>query len=294
VNTHRSSYSAHSFSTDFKREAKRLDAQVDLFWNVESDFYSRIGIATAGSLVDLGSGTGRLLLRLKERFPGLAITGVEIDATLIDTAIRSFAKAGMDVPVFINASILNTPLPDAAFDVAVFRLVLEHLPEPLQVLREAARILKPGGRIVAIDNDFDFHLRTWPPMHELDDYYAAYCEAREKDGGHPRIGRQLPVLLRQAGFSDVTLEVLCAHSQNMGDALFLKSEGLGIPDQLVKSGFFNGKKFFSMKKKWSAMLRCPGHAIVRQLFYATGINTERQLVRQRDAMNGVPTVIESP
>ena len=275
MNKNRSSYNAHSFNSNFKREVKRLDAQVDLFWPMESDFYSRLGLADARSLADIGSGTGRLLIRLKERFPGLAITGVETDEALINVAKHSFVKAGMDVPVFINASLPHTTLPGAAFDIVVFRLVLEHLPQPWQALREAGRILKPGGRIVAIDNDFDFHLRTWPPVHELDDYYSAYCAASEKNGGHPRIGRQLPALLHQAGFSGVTLEVLCAHSQSMGDELFLKSEGQGIPDQLVKSGFLDGKNFYSMKKQWAAMLRCPGHAIMRQLFYATGVNIER-------------------
>jgi ubiquinone/menaquinone biosynthesis C-methylase UbiE len=275
MNENQSSYNAHSFGGDFKREVKRLDAQVDLFWPVEGEFFERMGLSSASSIVDLGCGTGRLMQRLQKRFPHAPMTGVEIDETLIKTAQRSFLKAGLTVPLFINESVSNTKLPDAMFDIAVLRLVLEHLPEPMQALCEAGRILKPGGKIIVIDNDFDFHLRTWPPVHELDDYYSAYCAAREKDGGYPRIGRQLPTMLHEAGFSSVTLEVLCAHSHSMGDGAFLKSEGQGIPDQLAKAGFFDGKKVFSMKKKWAAMLRRPGHAIMRQLFCASGVNSAR-------------------
>jgi SAM-dependent methyltransferase len=212
-----------------------------------------------------------LLGLLKRRFPRLAMTGVEPDATLLDLAKQFFVKEQPEAPLFINASLPNTALPDATFDIAVLRLVLEHLSEPLHALREAGRILKPEGKIVVIDNDFDFHLRTWPPVHELDDYYSAYCAAREKDGGHPRIGRQLPMLLKQAGFTAPSLEILCAHNQVVGDQPFLKSEGQGIPDQLAKTGFLDGKYVYKLKKQWAAMLRVPDHAIIRQLFYASGI-----------------------
>jgi ubiquinone/menaquinone biosynthesis C-methylase UbiE len=248
-----------------------LDAQVDLFWSAESALYERAGLGNAETLVDLGSGTGRLMSLLKQKFPALTIIGIEIDASLIEEAKLSNVTDRLDRSLYMNASVMDTKLPDTSCDVAVFRLVLEHLSDPQRALREAVRILKPGGRIIVIDNDFDFHLRTWPPISELDEYYSAYCSAREKEGGCPRIGRQLPFVLHEAGFSEVTVEILCAHNHVVGDALFLQSEGQGIPEQLMKSGFIEGKKLYIMKKKWAAMLRCPGHAIVRQLFCATGV-----------------------
>ena len=230
-----------------------------------------MGLDAATAIVDIGCGTGYLMKRLMERFPGVAITGVEIDQALVDRAKQMFIQRGGPKPLIVNGSIQKTTLPDSAFDVAVSRLVLEHLSDPLEALREVRRILKPDGRIIMIDNDFDFHLRTWPPVPELDTLYSAYCAAREKDGGHPRIGRQLPVLLRQAGFSQVNMEILFAHSADQGDEPFLKSEGSGIPAQLVRSGFLDQSILASMSKRWVNMLHTEGHAIVRQLFYATGI-----------------------
>ncbi|HAJ80781.1 MAG TPA: methyltransferase type 11 [Fibrobacteres bacterium] len=262
-------YDVHTFGADFDREIKRLDAQVNLFWNVESEYYKRVGVGNCTALVDLGCGTGRLLKHLADLFPDLTLTGVETDASLIDIAKFAFAGNGR-VPSFINSSVQNTMLPDALFDVAVLRLVLEHLPDPDKAILEARRILKPGGKIIAIDNDFDFHVRTWPGIPKLDDYYMAYCAARERQGGHPRIGRRLPELLLKAGFLNVNLDVLCAHNKIVGDELFLQSEGQNVPLQLVKTGWFDDKTFFSMKKNWAAMFREPDHVIVRPMFYAVG------------------------
>jgi acyl carrier protein len=139
------------------------------------------------------------------------------------------------------------------------------------VLNKIVSILKPEGRIIVIDNDFEYHLSTFPQIEELKELYKAYRESRMNDGGDPCIGRRLPDLLKQAGFSQIDLDILSAHSRQIGDSPFLSSEGGGIPSRLAKSGFLQESVFHSLVRKWKEMLENPDHSLYRQLFAASGI-----------------------
>jgi hypothetical protein len=114
------------------------------------------------------------------------------------------------------------------------------------------------------------HIMTHPSIAELRDLYDAYCRSREAEGGNPRIGRELPVLLKRCGFSKVDFEVICAHSEVMGDEQFLASEGIGIPSQLVRDGFLSSKVLAKISVEWRNILKSPNHAILRQLYLASG------------------------
>ena len=152
----------------------------------------------------------------------------------------------------------------------ISRLVLEHLPEPLAALKEVLRVLKVGCRAVFVDNDFDLHERTWPESPALDDLYDAYRRARRADGGNPCIGRQLPSLMKKAGFTGVDLHVLAAHNQVVGDRAFLKAEGAGIAAQLVKTGYLAADRLDAVTGQWHSMLTSPDHGIFRILFAVVG------------------------
>jgi acyl carrier protein len=161
-------------------------------------------------------------------------------------------------------------LPEASFDFITMRLVLEHVPDPVVALQSLRRLLRPGGRLFVISNDFENHTRTWPPVPELDPLYEAYCASRRKDHGDPCIGRRVPRLLGAAGFSVVAQEIEVAHNAIIGDEPFLKAEGVGIPAQLVSSGFLEQAVFEKLIRSWKAMLAHPDHCITRQLCIAVG------------------------
>ncbi len=271
----KSSYQINSFSTTIDTEIQRLKFQVDLFWEKELRIYKLFGLEDGMKILECGSGPGFVSKKLLNEFPNSNFTALEVDPFLVKVL-----KSNIDLNKFENFkvvenSIMTTGLPDNYFDFIITRLVLEHLPDPIGAINEIKRILKPGGKTIFIDNDFSIHLRTFPDIEELEALYEAYCKSRISEGGNPNIGRQLPGLLKKCGFINIDLEIVCAHSDIVGDKVFLKSEGVGISSQLVKDGYLPSFILDKIAVKWHDLLKEEDHSFYRQLFIAVGTKVEK-------------------
>ena len=102
-----------------------------------------------GRLLDIGTGTGRLL----ELFAPRIIAGVGIDASrsMLALARARLSRQGLDHCLVRLADMYRLPLPDAGFDHVVLQMVLHYAEDPEAALREAVRVLRPGGTLVIID-----------------------------------------------------------------------------------------------------------------------------------------------
>lgn len=274
------SYKIEGFAVSVDKEISRLKAQVELFWDKELDLLRKFGLCDGMRILECGSGPGHVLEKLLASFPNSHITGIEVDPFLAQWSRERLKDRGDGRLDILEQSATHLELPDNSFDFAIARLLLEHLPEPVKAVREARRVLKPGGRGVFIDNDFDLHLRAYPDIPELSVLYDAYCRCRIAEGGNPRIGRELPWILLEGGFSDVDLEVVCAHSCLIGDDAFQRSEGSGIPAQLLKNGYLSRDVLDKLTRNWHDTLQQKNHALFRELFVAVGtkaaFRTERK------------------
>ena len=265
------SYNVSSISCNVQMEIDRLQAQTDLFWKNEFDEYVGHGLINGMHILELASGPGFITEKLLQKLEQVTITCVEIDPVLADIARQRLSRGEPSRCSIILGSATRIDSGDNMFDCAIARLLLEHLPEPIQCLREVYRVLKPNGIAIFIDNDFDFHARTYPNISELSTLYKAYCAARIAEGGLPTIGRELPTLLKRVGFSEIDFRIICAHSEIIGDDIFRRSEGVGIAARLVKDGYMDKKDLVSISKAWRNMLNAETHGIVRQLSLAAGI-----------------------
>ena len=105
------------------------------------------------SVLDVGCGTGTLALLAKQQVGAAGrVAGIDGSPEMIERARRKAKKSGNDVQ-FEIASAQALPFEDRSFDVVLSTLMLHHLPRPSQsqLAREIRRVLKPGGRALAVD-----------------------------------------------------------------------------------------------------------------------------------------------
>ena len=109
---------------------------------------------TAGERVlDVGCGTGTLAIAASRRVGAAGeVRGIDASPEMIARARRKAAKARAGA-TFELATAERLPFPDASFDVTMGTLMLHHLPRAtrLECLREMRRVLRPGGRALAVD-----------------------------------------------------------------------------------------------------------------------------------------------
>jgi ubiquinone/menaquinone biosynthesis C-methylase UbiE len=105
------------------------------------------------SVLDVGCGTGTLAIAAKKRVgPTGKVYGIDASPEMIARASKKARKAGVEV-VFKNGVVEALPFADASFDAVLSTLMLHHLPPEArqQCAREMRRVLKPGGRVLAVD-----------------------------------------------------------------------------------------------------------------------------------------------
>jgi ubiquinone/menaquinone biosynthesis C-methylase UbiE len=111
------------------------------------------GIQPGESVLDVGCGTGTLAIAAKRRVGQSGkVYGIDASPEMIARARKKAGKAGLEL-AFEAAAIEALPFPDATFDVVLSTLMLHHLPDGArhQGIREIRRVLKPGGRLFAVD-----------------------------------------------------------------------------------------------------------------------------------------------
>jgi ArsR family transcriptional regulator len=101
------------------------------------------------SLIDLGTGTGRILEIMSPQI-GRGV-GVDLSHDMLAVARAQIARAGLSNCSVRLGDVTRLTFPDSSFDAAVLHQVLHFLENPSAAIAEAARVLKPGGRLLVID-----------------------------------------------------------------------------------------------------------------------------------------------
>jgi ubiquinone/menaquinone biosynthesis C-methylase UbiE len=147
-------------------------------------------------VVDIGSGPGYLLASMADAVgPGGAVHGVDPSPPM-----NALARARTGDRFWVHVTegdALALPLPDRTVDVAVSTQVYEYVADIPAALAELRRVLRPGGRVLLLDTDWDSIV--W---HVADRArHARVMVAWEEHLVHPRLPRTLAALVRRAGFT---------------------------------------------------------------------------------------------
>ncbi len=195
----------HSFTP---REQQRLIEQAEFLvpW-----LHRHMEYAGCARVLEVGCGVGAQLRVLARRFPATRFTGLDAAPEQIERARVLLANPIAEGRVELaQGSAYALPFPAGAFDGAFFCWVFEHLDQPATALREAARVLKPGGVLFASEV-FNAGVYCDPPRGALMAYWSAFNQLQREFGGHPDVGVRLANLAVAAGLSDVELRDIAPH-----------------------------------------------------------------------------------
>lgn len=153
----------------------------------------------AGEVVlDLGSGGGiDVLLSARRIGPGGFAYGLDMTDEMLSLAEKNKAEAGIQNASFLKGHIEDVPLPDESVDVVISNCVINLSADKDRVLREAFRVLKPGGRFAVADVVVEGHLPA-AVRADMEAYVGCVAGALEKGDYIDRLTR--------AGFTSASVE----------------------------------------------------------------------------------------
>jgi demethylmenaquinone methyltransferase/2-methoxy-6-polyprenyl-1,4-benzoquinol methylase/ArsR family transcriptional regulator len=185
---------------------------------VEAAILDLVGDARIHAILDLGTGTGRML----ELIAPLAARAVGVDQSpaMLSLARARLAQSGLRNALLRQGDIYAPPVERDAYDLVVVHQVLHFLDDPSRALREAARTLRPGGRLLVVD-------------------FAAHAEEYLREQfAHRRLGfslEEVAAFLTDAGLVDVETRLVAPKTGESGKltvAIWLARDPRVIADDM--------------------------------------------------------------
>lgn len=180
-------------------EQRRLSLMNDVLLNPAS--LREMNLRGDERIVDFGAGLGQFTRAMARAVPHGSVVGIERDAKQLAGA-RHLAEGDGSNVEFRAGDVLAADLQPGSFDLAHARFVLEHVTDPLRVVKNMVAAVRPGGRIILADDDHDV-MRLWPEPPGFNDVWRAYIRTYDRIGCDPFVGRRLVALLHAAGAKPV-------------------------------------------------------------------------------------------
>jgi len=150
-------------------------------------------------VLDMGCGPGAITVGLARR--ARTVVGVDASAQVVESARRRAREKGVGNASFEVGSVYELPFGDQSFDVVYAHQLMQHLSDPVRALREARRVLRPGGLVAVRDSDYQTMVHA-PVESALEHWLRLYQEVARSNRGEPCAGRFLSGWVNAAGFVD--------------------------------------------------------------------------------------------
>ena len=212
-------------------------------WPDTAALFGRAGIRPGMQCVDVGCGGGEVtfeMARLVE--PGGSVTGLDMDEVKLELARNAAEERRVGNVEFLATNVTDWDEPDT-YDVVYSRFLLQHLREPVTLLRRMWSAVRTGGLVIVEDADFD----GWcchPPNEGFDFFVRSYAEVLRRRGGDHASGRKLYSYFLEVGIptpqmalvqsvltSGESKELAWATLDATGDAIL--AEGVATSDELT-------------------------------------------------------------
>jgi ubiquinone/menaquinone biosynthesis C-methylase UbiE len=235
---------------------QRYQQQAQWTQNLRKYIYDQIGIQKAHKILDIGCGTGVLEDELN-RHPSAHIFGLDIDLNALRIA-QGYAQNS----IYTNGDCLQLPYRSRTFDVTMCHFLLLWVKEPLNAVREMARVTQPNGFILALaEPDYGGRI-DFPP--ELSQIGTWQCEALKEQGANPYMGRELRSVFSRAGLVDNKVGVLGGQWEEK-----ITKQEIELEWEVIQSDLHQINEFIMQEEKLKALELVSRQARQRILFVPT-------------------------
>lgn len=185
-------------------ELARLEHQARVLAPATRTVLELAGITSGMRVLDLGTGAGDVAFQVAELVgPSGSVVGIDQSVKALAIAAHRTERRGLTNVSFLHDDLRTVPV-TGEFDAVVGRLVLLHLPEPDDVLRRFAGLVRTGG-VVAV---MEYEMRaagTLPPTTLSEQVVFWIAESFRRSGLDPSLGANLAHVMRRAGLHEVTV-----------------------------------------------------------------------------------------
>ena len=212
------------------------------------------------SLLDVGCGPGTVTQGLAKVVAPARVVGCDLETGMIERARALADEAGAGNLSFRTGDILDLPFEDGQFDIVFSAAVTEHLTNPIDAVKELARVVSSGGLVAITRTDWTGPLMS-PDCTAMERFFELLEAGFRTQGGTMNGGRHIRVYTRQAGLEDVEYfaQHINATDTAMVNALVSDyvqwSEHMPIFKALVASGVTSEAELADMRQEmwqWAA------------------------------------------
>ncbi|CCJ07901.1 methyltransferase domain-containing protein [Methylocystis sp. SC2] len=199
------------------------------FQRYKQETWDALQISGNSKILDVACGVGFDVIGLARRFPRVDVFGLDSAHGFLGLA-RERAQ-GIPNALFVAGDSRSLPFGDRQFDGVRIDRSLQHIPAPIEALREMVRVTRKGGRIVVAEPDWG----TYFVYNGRLETGAKMAELWEKSFANPYIGREIGVLLQKCGVENIDCR---AHALTVGslDAAEIIFDLTRVTENCVSAG----------------------------------------------------------
>ncbi len=178
-------------------------------WPDTAELFQRVGVGPGMRCLDLGCGGGDVTFELVRLVgPTGHVTAIDMDEVKLDLAREAAGARKLSNVALRLANVMEWD-ETAAYDLVYCRFLLEHLSDPVEVLRRMWAAVAPGGTIAVEATDFDGQFGE-PPNEAFEAHERLYRAVVERRGGDPTAGRKMFRLFLEAGIRRPSIRLVQA------------------------------------------------------------------------------------
>lgn len=191
-------------------------------------------IKPSDRILDLGCGPGSITVGLAKLVPDGSVVGGDAVEDVLSQARDLAAQEGVKNTAFRTLDGNALPFSDGEFDICYCHQVLQHVGDPVGILKEMKRVTKKSGIVAA--RDADYRSFVWyPELPGLELWGSIYQKVAKANGAEPNAGRYMKAWAKKAGFASADVEFTWSAWNYQGEAA--TAFGASWKDRVLHSGF---------------------------------------------------------